>query len=162
MPRAGFEPTIPASKKAKTVHALVHSSTVTGEDICRVYLLRLFAECQRKWSMKNWKENCRCCTQNRLARRDRERRKKMSHGHLHWNRRKPDIFRNKLESVLDLLSHPYSATHTVPICYSSHYGCTFILLLLYFIYLLSYLFMSVHDKNDIVGKGFYCIMNLEF
>jgi hypothetical protein len=30
MPRVGFEPTIPASKRAKTVHALDHSATVTG------------------------------------------------------------------------------------------------------------------------------------
>jgi hypothetical protein len=30
MPRVGFEPMIPASKRAKTVHALDHSATVTG------------------------------------------------------------------------------------------------------------------------------------
>jgi hypothetical protein len=30
MPRGRFEPTIPASKRAKTVHALDHSATVTG------------------------------------------------------------------------------------------------------------------------------------
>jgi hypothetical protein len=30
MPRVGFEPTIPASKRAKTVHALDNSATVTG------------------------------------------------------------------------------------------------------------------------------------
>jgi hypothetical protein len=34
MPRVGFEHTIPASERAKTVHALHHSATVTG-----VYLL---------------------------------------------------------------------------------------------------------------------------
>jgi hypothetical protein len=30
MPYVGFEPTIPASERAKTVHALNRSSTVTG------------------------------------------------------------------------------------------------------------------------------------
>jgi hypothetical protein len=30
MPRVRFEPTIPASKRAKTVHALDHSATVPG------------------------------------------------------------------------------------------------------------------------------------
>jgi hypothetical protein len=30
MPRAGFEPTIPASERAKTVHALDRAATVTG------------------------------------------------------------------------------------------------------------------------------------
>jgi hypothetical protein len=30
MPLVGFEPTIPASEKAKTVHALDRSTTVTG------------------------------------------------------------------------------------------------------------------------------------
>jgi hypothetical protein len=30
MPCAGFEPTIPASERAKTVHALERSATVTG------------------------------------------------------------------------------------------------------------------------------------
>jgi hypothetical protein len=33
MPRVGFEITIPASKQAKTVHALDHSATVTGQDV---------------------------------------------------------------------------------------------------------------------------------
>jgi hypothetical protein len=31
MPRVGFEPAIPASKLAKTIHALDHSTTVTGK-----------------------------------------------------------------------------------------------------------------------------------
>jgi hypothetical protein len=30
MPRVGFEPTIPASKRAKTVHLLNHPATVAG------------------------------------------------------------------------------------------------------------------------------------
>jgi hypothetical protein len=30
MPRVGFEPMIPASKRAKIVHAVDHSATVTG------------------------------------------------------------------------------------------------------------------------------------
>jgi hypothetical protein len=30
MPRIGFEPTIPASKRARTVHALDHWATATG------------------------------------------------------------------------------------------------------------------------------------
>jgi hypothetical protein len=30
MPSLGFEPTIPASERAKTVHALDRSATVTG------------------------------------------------------------------------------------------------------------------------------------
>jgi hypothetical protein len=31
MPRVGFEPTIPAPKRAKTVHVLDHSATATGQ-----------------------------------------------------------------------------------------------------------------------------------
>jgi hypothetical protein len=31
MPCVGFEPTIPASERAKTVHALERSATVTGQ-----------------------------------------------------------------------------------------------------------------------------------
>jgi hypothetical protein len=31
MPRVGFKPTVPASKRAKTVHALDHSDTVPGQ-----------------------------------------------------------------------------------------------------------------------------------
>jgi hypothetical protein len=31
MPSVGFEPTIPASERAKTVHALDRSATVTGK-----------------------------------------------------------------------------------------------------------------------------------
>jgi hypothetical protein len=30
MPYVGFEPTMPASERAKTVHALIRSATVTG------------------------------------------------------------------------------------------------------------------------------------
>jgi hypothetical protein len=30
MPLVGFEPKVPASERAKTVHALDHSATVTG------------------------------------------------------------------------------------------------------------------------------------
>jgi hypothetical protein len=37
MPRVGFEPTIPASKRAKTVHALDNSATVTGQSV-RLYV----------------------------------------------------------------------------------------------------------------------------
>jgi hypothetical protein len=33
MPWVGFEPTIPASKRAKTVHALDRSVTVTGHNL---------------------------------------------------------------------------------------------------------------------------------
>jgi hypothetical protein len=32
MPWVGFEPIVPASKRAKTVHALDRSATVTGSD----------------------------------------------------------------------------------------------------------------------------------
>jgi hypothetical protein len=32
MPWVGFEPTIPASKRAKTVHVLDRAATVTGND----------------------------------------------------------------------------------------------------------------------------------
>jgi hypothetical protein len=32
MPEVGFEPTITASERAKTVHALDHSATVTGHN----------------------------------------------------------------------------------------------------------------------------------
>jgi hypothetical protein len=32
MPYVGFEPTMPASERAKTVHALDRSVTVTGSD----------------------------------------------------------------------------------------------------------------------------------
>jgi hypothetical protein len=34
MPCVGFEPTIPASERAKTVHALDRSATVTGDSRC--------------------------------------------------------------------------------------------------------------------------------
>jgi hypothetical protein len=37
MPRGGLEPTIPASKRAKTVHALHHSATVTVQPIATQY-----------------------------------------------------------------------------------------------------------------------------
>jgi hypothetical protein len=37
MPRVGFEPAIPESKRAKTVHALDHWATVTGS----IFILRL-------------------------------------------------------------------------------------------------------------------------
>jgi hypothetical protein len=33
MPRVGFQPTITASERAKTVHALDRSATVTGADV---------------------------------------------------------------------------------------------------------------------------------
>jgi hypothetical protein len=33
--RVGFEPTIPASERAKTVHALDSSATVTGHTIIK-------------------------------------------------------------------------------------------------------------------------------
>jgi hypothetical protein len=32
MPQAGFEPTIPVFKRAKTFHALDRAATVTGEE----------------------------------------------------------------------------------------------------------------------------------
>jgi hypothetical protein len=38
MPRVGFETTIQTSKRAKTVHALDHSATVTGN----IYYVFLF------------------------------------------------------------------------------------------------------------------------
>jgi hypothetical protein len=34
MPRVGFEPTITASERAKTVHALDRSASVTGAVLC--------------------------------------------------------------------------------------------------------------------------------
>jgi hypothetical protein len=41
MSRVRFEPTIPASKRAKTVHALDHSATVTGnQPICYMIISR--------------------------------------------------------------------------------------------------------------------------
>jgi hypothetical protein len=43
MPCVGFEPTIPASERAKTVHSLDRSATVTGTGIyipiCNFYVL---------------------------------------------------------------------------------------------------------------------------
>jgi hypothetical protein len=36
MPRVGFEPTIPASRRAKTVHALDQSAIVTGESLLNI------------------------------------------------------------------------------------------------------------------------------
>jgi hypothetical protein len=38
MPCAGFEPTIPASEQAKTVHASDRSATVTGVPIIYLHL----------------------------------------------------------------------------------------------------------------------------
>jgi hypothetical protein len=35
MPCVGFEPTIPASERAKTVHALDRAATVTGSEIAK-------------------------------------------------------------------------------------------------------------------------------
>jgi predicted nucleic acid-binding Zn ribbon protein len=40
MPYVGFEHIIPASKQAKTIHALDRSATVTGEVINRLKILR--------------------------------------------------------------------------------------------------------------------------
>jgi hypothetical protein len=37
MPRVGFEPTIPAFERAKTVHALDHATALIG--ICTSYLI---------------------------------------------------------------------------------------------------------------------------
>jgi hypothetical protein len=37
MPCVGFEPTIPASERAKAVHALDRAATVTGRNIYKVY-----------------------------------------------------------------------------------------------------------------------------
>jgi hypothetical protein len=42
MPYVGFEPMIPASERAKTVHALDRSATVTGSLIIRGFTLLLF------------------------------------------------------------------------------------------------------------------------
>jgi hypothetical protein len=41
MPCVGFEPTIPASELAKTVHALDRAATVTGPDMVRVVKSRI-------------------------------------------------------------------------------------------------------------------------
>jgi hypothetical protein len=37
MPWVGFEPTIPASERAKTVHVLDRSVTITGKDNISIY-----------------------------------------------------------------------------------------------------------------------------
>jgi hypothetical protein len=39
MPRVGFEPAIPASERAKTVHALDHSATATGREFFLIIYL---------------------------------------------------------------------------------------------------------------------------
>jgi hypothetical protein len=39
MPCVGFEPTIPASEREKTAHALERSATVTGTGVTLPYLL---------------------------------------------------------------------------------------------------------------------------
>jgi hypothetical protein len=39
MPRVGFEPMIPASERAKTVHVLDRSATVTGDEENRQFLI---------------------------------------------------------------------------------------------------------------------------
>jgi hypothetical protein len=36
MPWVGFEPTIQASERAKAVHALDRSATVTGKALCNI------------------------------------------------------------------------------------------------------------------------------
>jgi hypothetical protein len=41
----GLEPTIPASERAKTVHALGHAATVTGIAVNRAYKLRIAPQC---------------------------------------------------------------------------------------------------------------------
>jgi hypothetical protein len=52
MPWVGFEPTVPASARAKIVHALDRSVTVTGRlDDCWVIIWR---ECGRKQFWPNW------------------------------------------------------------------------------------------------------------
>jgi hypothetical protein len=38
MPQVGFQPTVPASERAKTVHALDHSATVTASVLERRYI----------------------------------------------------------------------------------------------------------------------------
>jgi hypothetical protein len=43
MPRAGLEPTITASERAKTVHALDRSATVTGQE--DIWGNRIIAQC---------------------------------------------------------------------------------------------------------------------
>jgi hypothetical protein len=63
MPRVGFEPTIRASKRAKTVHTLDHSAAVTGTlSIAQIKVFRIewsddneyalidWNRCGRKWS----------------------------------------------------------------------------------------------------------------
>jgi hypothetical protein len=42
MPWVGFEPTIPASERAKTVHVLDFSATVTGQIVG--YLIKIILE----------------------------------------------------------------------------------------------------------------------
>jgi hypothetical protein len=57
MPEAGFEPTITASGRAKTVHALDCSATVTGINID----LRFFIPhvCIYYYTIKRGRFNCR-------------------------------------------------------------------------------------------------------
>jgi hypothetical protein len=42
MPRVGFEPTIPASKRTKTLHALEHAATVTDSLLNGMYKLNSY------------------------------------------------------------------------------------------------------------------------
>jgi hypothetical protein len=47
MPWVGFEPTIPALKRAKTVHALDRASTVIGK--LQLLTINLDTELDREW-----------------------------------------------------------------------------------------------------------------
>jgi hypothetical protein len=38
MPRVGFEPTIPAFERAKTVHVLDRAETVSGKEVLRTQI----------------------------------------------------------------------------------------------------------------------------
>jgi FAD synthase len=52
MPQIGFKPTIPASKRVATFHALDHSATVTGKHQPYVGYLNLFYDMQSKFQNK--------------------------------------------------------------------------------------------------------------
>jgi hypothetical protein len=45
MPRVGFEPTIPAFERAKTVHASDRAATVIGNYKCMRYKIKIYKDC---------------------------------------------------------------------------------------------------------------------
>jgi hypothetical protein len=59
MPWVGLEPTIPASERAKTVHVLDRSATVTGQFI--YYILKMLSQCHLPLEVIDRVSSCSEC-----------------------------------------------------------------------------------------------------